>query len=79
VKLTGLAGSRIDMVQYSDIYMPKERRDCLLIIHYGIERTVDVKSIKALEAQNLIVRRHGGGWMTTSLGGEYVRRLKRSI
>jgi hypothetical protein len=61
-----------------NIFMPKPRRDALLIIHFGIDRSIDTDSIKWLESQRLITPKHGGGWMTTSKGRDYVNAIKRA-
>lgn len=54
----------------------RQLRDTLLIIHYGINRSVDKKNIETLLMRNYIVAKHGGGWMTTSAGRECVRKMK---
>lgn len=57
-------------------YLPKALQDALLIIHYSIDRPVTKAEIDTLIERNLIVAKHPKGWMTTSLGREFIRRLK---
>lgn len=57
--------------------IPKSMRDTLLIIHFGIDRSVGKTEVEQLITAGYIVPKHGGGWMTTSRGRDYVKALKR--
>jgi len=57
-------------------YLPKDQRDALVIIRYDVDRFIEKKVIDKLVFAQLITPKHGGGWMLTSTGREYVRRIK---
>jgi hypothetical protein len=57
-------------------HLTKPVRDTLLIIHYGIDREIDKAHIDTLIMRNYVTPKHPSGWMTTSAGREYVRKLK---
>lgn len=57
-------------------YLPKDQVDALLIIRYNIDRGIEKKVIDKLVFATLITPKHGGGWMLTSTGREFVRRIK---
>jgi hypothetical protein len=62
-----------------DGIIPKSMRDALLIIHFDIERSVSKKDVDALLFNGMIVAKHPTGWMTTSIGRNYIRKLKKII
>lgn len=57
-------------------HLPKSQRDALIIIRHEILRSVSQKDLGALKQRGLITEKFGGGWMATSLGRDFVRRLK---
>jgi hypothetical protein len=61
---------------YAPERLSKPQRDALIAIYYGIDMAIDEVVIKNLEARLLVVAKHPKGWMCTSTGLEYVRRLK---
>lgn len=56
--------------------LPKQLQDSLIIIRHQIERSVNEKDIEALKQRRMITEKHGGGWMATEIGRDYVRRLR---
>lgn len=56
--------------------LPKKLHDALIIIRHQIKRSVSQEDIEALKQRRLITEKHGGGWMATEIGRDYVRRLK---
>ena len=56
--------------------LTKPVRDTLLIIHYGIDREISKEHIATLIMRGYVAPKHPSGWMTTSSGREYVRKLK---
>ena len=57
-------------------FLPKEYHDALIIVRFDIRRTVPKSAIQWLTENTFIVPKDGGGWMATSKGREYVRRLR---
>lgn len=56
--------------------LPKVQHDALIIIRHQIDRDVGAEDIEALLQKRLIEKRNDGRWVATSLGRNYVRRLK---
>jgi hypothetical protein len=79
MKGTGSSASHLLLLyhQRSMEYLPKNLHDGLLIVHFEIDRAIPKRDIDALVFRNLIVAKHPKGWMTTSLGRDYVKRVKR--
>lgn len=62
--------------RYKMDHLPKRQHDALIIIRHQIDRDVGLAEIKALMQRHFIERRNDGKWVATSLGRDYVRRLK---
>lgn len=56
--------------------MPKSQRDALLILYFGIDRSVDKRDVDALVHNRLVEPKPGGGWIVNSRGRAIVRAMK---
>ncbi|HZV61491.1 MAG TPA: hypothetical protein VFF75_03670 [Methylophilaceae bacterium] len=57
-------------------HLPKKQHDALIIIRHQIDRDIGFEDIKALIQRRFIEKRNDGKWVATSIGRDYVRRLK---
>ena len=56
--------------------LSKTLHDTLIIIRHQIYRSVAKEDLEALKRRGLITEKQGGGWIATSSGRDYVRKLK---